>query len=114
MQTAGGFVSLVAELTAGVQGGHDDFEGRLARIFWVVVDRNAASVVTDDDPVLGGQLDFDPVGMPGDGFVHGIVENLAYKVVHGTVVGTADIHAGALPDGLKPLQHLDMGGVIIT
>ena len=60
------------------------------------------------------ELDLDPGGMAGDRLVHGIVEQFGHQVVHGPLVGAADIHAGAAAHRLQPLQHLDRGGVIIA
>ena len=54
----------------------------------------------------------DAGGVAGDGLVHGIVEDFRDQVVQRTLVGAADIHAGALADGFQPFEHLDGGGVI--
>ena len=54
------------------------------------------------------------VGVPGDGLVHGVVEHFGHEMMHGPLVGAADIHAGAAADGFQPLQHLDiLGGVAV-
>ena len=48
--------------------------------------------------------------MARDRLVHGVVEHLGEEVMHGLLVGAADIHAGAPAHRLEPLQHLDVGG----
>jgi hypothetical protein len=61
---------------------------------------------------VGVQLDLDAGGVAGDGLVHRVVQHLGHQMVQRALVGAADIHAGALADGLQPLQHLDGGGVV--
>ena len=51
--------------------------------------------------------------MAGHRLVHGVVQDLGHQVVHGPLVGAADIHAGAAADGLQPLEDLDVLGAII-
>ena len=41
------------------------------------------------------ELDLDAGGVAGDRLVHGVVEHLREEVMHGLLVGAADIHAGA-------------------
>ena len=44
-------------------------------------------------------------------YLHGL-QDLGHQVMQRAFVGAADIHAGALADGLEPFQHFDGGGVI--
>ena len=104
VQAAGGLVDLGIEFSAGVQRRHDDFERRLVLELRVRVDRDAAAVVGDGEEAVLVELDLDPVGVAGDGLVHGIVHHLGEEVMHRLLVGAADIHAGAAADGLEPLQ----------
>ena len=77
------------------------------------IDRDAAAVVDDGQPVARLQRHLDPVGMARDRLVHRIVEHFGGEVVQRALVGAADIHARPAADGLEPLQHLDRGGVVI-
>jgi hypothetical protein len=53
--------------------------------------------------------------MPGQRLVDRIVRNLEHHVVEArTVVGIADIHAGALAHGVEALEHLDRVGAIFV
>ena len=63
-------IGLALELSARVERGHDDFERRLARIFGVRVDGDAAAVVGDGQAVAGLERDLDAAGVAGDGLVH--------------------------------------------
>ena len=112
VEAAGGAVRLAFELSARVEGGHDDFERRLARRFGVRVDRDAAAVVEDGQAVAGLQRDFDAAGVAGDRFVHRIVDDLGGEVVERAGVGAADVHAGAAADGLQAFEDLDRGSVV--
>ena len=76
------------------------------------VDRDAAAVVGDRQPVAGVELDLDPAGVAGDRFVHAVVDDLGGEVVERAGVGPADVHAGAAADGLEAFEHLDRGSVV--
>ena len=91
-----------------MQRRHDDFEGRFLGIFRVRVDRDAAAIVRHGQVAVGVQPDLDPVGMAGNGLVHGIVEHLGKQVVIGALVRAADIHAGALADGLEAFEDFNV------
>ena len=112
VEAAGGLVGLAGELAARVERAEDDLERGLAGELRVRVDGDAAAVVADGDGVVGVKLDLDAVGVAGDGFVHRVVEDFGHEVVERAFVGAADVHAGALADGLEALEHLDRGGVV--
>ncbi len=112
VQAARGLIGLARELAARVQHGHDHFQRRLARVLGVRVDGDAAAVVADRQEAVCVQIDGDQLGVLCDGLVHRVVEDFGEQMVEGALVGAADIHAGALADGLQPLQHLDRGGGI--
>src|SRR3546814_7243150 len=59
VEAARGRIGLALELAARVEHGHDDFERRLAGEFRVRVDRHAAAVVNDGQPVAGVENDLD-------------------------------------------------------
>ncbi len=113
VQAAGGVVDLVAELAAGMERGEDHLEGRLVLELGVRVDRDAAAVVAHRHRAVGVELELDPVGVAGDGLVHGVVEDLGDEVVQGRLVGAADVHARPAAHRLQALEHLDvLGGVV--
>ncbi len=76
------------------------------------IDRNAATVVADRQPIAGGELDLDARRMAGDGLVHRVVDHLGGQVMQAAFVGAANIHAGAAADRLQPLENLDILGRI--
>ena len=54
------------------------------------------------------ELDLDEVGMAGQRLVHRVVDDFGEQVMQRLFVGPADIHAGAAPNRLQPLQYLDV------
>ena len=55
--------------------------------------------------------DIDPAAIAGQMFVDRIIENLENAVVQTALIGVADIHAGAFPDGFQTLEWPSFGGV---
>ena len=77
------------------------------------IDRDATPIIAHGQPVALLDRDLDKAGVAGNGFVHRIVENFRRKVMQRRFVRAADIHGGALANGLQPFQHLNIfGGVI--
>jgi hypothetical protein len=93
VQAAGGLVDLAVELAAGVQHGHDHFKRGLAGKLRMVFHRDAAAIVGDRQIAVGIKLDFDEIGVSGDGFVHRVVDDFGETGGAARVVGAADIHA---------------------
>src|SRR3546814_2300753 len=76
---------------------------------------NAAPVVLDRHRTVGVEDDEDAVAMAGQRLVDGVVGNLEHHVVEArSVVGVADVHAGAFAHGIHALQDLDGIGAIIV
>ena len=81
-RSAGNFVRRRIELSAGMQLGHHNLRGWN---FFAVdvhrVDRNAAAVVDDRDGVVEVDGDFDLVGVSGERFVDGVVDDFIDQVM---------------------------------
>ena len=107
VQTARGFIGLARKLAARVEDCHHHLQRRLAGMFRVGIDRNAAPVVAHRQIALGVQVYGDQFGVAGHGLVHRIIEDFGEQMVQSAFVGAADIHAGAFADGFQPLQHFD-------
>ena len=58
--------------------------------------------------------DLDVIAMPGEMFVHGIVQHLAHAMMQRALVRAADIHAGFFADGLKSLELRQLVRVVIA
>ena len=111
VEAAGVFVGALAELAAGVEIGEHEFDGGHAE-FLVHVDRNAAAVVGDGNGAVDVDGDLDAAAIAGEMLVDGVVEDLENAVVETALVGVADIHAGALANGIKALELVDLGGIV--
>ena len=112
MQPARGVIDLAAELTAGMQRGHDDFQRRLGLELGVHVHRDAAAVVAHGQHVVVIQLDLDAAGVAGNGFVHRVIEDFGGEMMQRRNIGAADIHAGPPPHRLQAFEDLDILGCI--
>ena len=102
----------MVELAARMQNGHDDFHGGLA--LFMHIDRNASSVIGNADAVVGADGDFYMGCVTGECFVDTVVNRFIDQMMQTALTGVADIHARALPDGLKTFQHGDFRGGILT
>ena len=111
MQAAGHGVAAAAELAAGVQDGEHDLDGGLA-LALDDVDGDAAAVVDDADAAVGEQRDVDGVAVAGERLVDGVVDDLVDEVVQAALAGGADVHAGALADGLETFEDGDVARVV--
>ena len=110
MQPARGLVGAAVEFAAGVQHGHDDFEGGLFGKFRVRIDRHAAAVVGDGQIAALLERHLDERRVAGDRFVHRIVDHLGEQMMERVGIGPAHIHARAPAHRLQPLEHFDRGG----
>ena len=82
VQSARNFVSRGIELTAGVQGGHDDLRsGNFFAVDIHVVDRNAAAVIDDGDGVVEMDGNFDLIGEAGERFVDRVIDDFIDEVM---------------------------------
>ncbi len=77
------------------------------------IDGNAAAVVGDGEEPVGAQLHLDERRVPGQRFVHRVVDDFRKQVVQRLLVGAADIHARPPPYWLEAFQHLDVAGGIV-
>ena len=113
VQAARRLVVAVLELAAGVEHREDHLERALLRLR-VLVDRNAAAVVADRDrAAVGVQRHRDVRGMAVHRLVHRVVDDFPDEVVQPGAADAADVHAGALADGLEPLENGDVFGCVV-
>ena len=86
-----------------MQDRQDDFR-RGSPFFGMLVDRDAAAVIGDADRLVGMDRDRNIRAMTGQGFVDRVIDDLENHVMEtGAVVGVADVHSGAFPDGFEAL-----------
>ena len=107
VQTARYLVAALVELTAGMQHGHDDLEGRLVH-FLVLVDGDASAVVLHGDRVIFVDGYLDVLAVTGHCLVDRVVDGLVHQVVKTFLADVANVHCRALADGLEAFQHLNI------
>ena len=112
VEAAGDLVAAVAELAAGVQDREDDLDGG-AVLGGVHVDGDAAAVVAHGAGAVGVERDVHVRAEAGHGLVDGVVDDLVDAVVVAALEGVADVHGGALADGLHALEDLDLAGAVV-
>ncbi len=78
------------------------------------LDGNAATIVRDCQETLGIEVDVDKVGMPGNGFVHRVVDDFGKEMVQRLLVGPADIHARTHADRLQAFENPDGGRTVVV
>ena len=111
VQTARHLVGILVELAARVQLGENDLGRRTLRHLIVVLldaGRNSAPVVAHRARPVGVERHLAHLRMAGENLVDAVVDDLVDHVMQTrSVVGVADVHAGAFADRVEPLQHLD-------
>ena len=113
VETAGHLVGAFVELTAGVEHGHDHFEGRTV-FFRVHVHGNTSAVVLHYDGVVLTDSYFDVGTIASQGFVDGVVHGFVDQVVKSLFADVTDVHSGALSHGFQAFEHLDVTGTVAT
>ncbi len=111
VQSARHLVGLAFELAARVQHRMHHFERR-ALLGRMHVDRDAAAVVRDGDPIVAVDRDVDLAAKPRHRLVDRVVNDLGDEVMQSTLGGVADIHPGALANRLETLENLDRFGPV--
>ena len=102
VQAAGHLVAATAEFTAGVEYGHNHFEGWFFH-FRVQIHRNPTAFVTHGDGVVrfDGHLDFLTIACKG--FVNGVIDDFVDKMVQTGAVGGPDVHPRTHTNRFKAL-----------
>ena len=111
VQSSGNRISSVSELASGVQDRHDHFDGGLV-LRWVLVDRDAAAVVTHTQAPVGQNRHLDVVADPGQRLIDRIVDHFVHAVVESALACGANVHARAFADGFETLENSDRRGVV--
>lgn len=108
----------MVELPASVEDGHDDLDGGSAVEFGVFVlhgsDWDSDAIVCDTERTICEHADVAGGCAAGHDLIDGIVDGFPDEVMQGGLIGSADVHAGALPDGAEALEDLDIAFVVIV
>ena len=113
VQATGHLVSTSSKLSTGVQNSKHGLQGTLARA-GMHIRRYTATVVGHGSRAISTKNHNDSVAMPSQGLIHRVVHHLVHQVMQTPGSGSADVHARAFPDGLKPLQHLNLFSAVFV
>ncbi len=105
VETAGNFVRVAVEFSAGVKHGQDDFS-RGALFSGVHVNGNR-------DGIVGVNGDVHFVRVAGHCFVDGVVDNFPDQVVKTHFAGRANVHGGAQTNGFQAAENFDGFRVVL-
>src|SRR5689334_18698809 len=100
VQSPGIFVGSLPEFTAGVKVRQDQLDCRHLP-FRMNIDRDTASVVTHGYGTVDVHCDIDLGAISGEVFVDRVIENFKNEMMKTALIGVADVHSGAFPDGLE-------------
>ena len=103
MQPAGDLVAAVTELASRMQ--HCESQGdRRDLLLRMILDRDAATVISHLDPALRQDADQDHVAVSGKCLVNCVVHHFIDQVVQAALPRRADVHARPLPYGFQALE----------
>ena len=107
VEPAGDLVSILIELTPGVETRHDDLEGAdiLARM---VIYGNTAPVVGHGDRIVLADDDRYRRTVTGERLVDAVIDDLVYEMVKPVRARTPDVHTRSLTYRLQTRQDLDV------
>ena len=107
VQAAGDLVALPAELPAGVELRQDDCESRQPLVGHEV-DRDTGPPILDGDRIVGVEAYLDAVVPARESLIDRVVDDFVDQVVKTSRPCRADVHAGALTNGLQALENSDV------
>ena len=113
VQTAGNFVAVSAEFTAGVQYRKDDLQRRNAH-FRVNTRRDAASVVFYRDRIVLVDRNNDLVAYARKSFVDRVVHDFIDQMMQTARRGRTDVHTRPLAHRFQALENLNLTVVVFV
>ena len=108
MQTAGAVIVLVRELSTRVERREDHLQRGLLQFRMPVDGDPTAIVLNGHRAAVLVQGDDDPVVVPRQELIDGVVDDLPDQVVQAACVRPADVHRGTAADRLQPFQDFDV------
>ena len=113
VQATGHLVVRAVELAARVEDREHDFDrGTVLRGMHVHGD--ATTVVRHGERAVRIDLHVDERAIPRERLVDRVVHHLVHEMVVPAFARIADVHGRALAHGLHALQHLDVGGIVLS
>ena len=111
VRAAGIFVISLPVFAARMQLGQHQFHAGYALLL-VDVHRDAAPVVADGNRPVAVDGHVDVRAVPGEEFVHRVIEHLGHTMMQRALVRSADVHARLFPHRFEPFEGTQIIGVI--
>ena len=111
VEATGHLVAALAELSAGMQRGHDDLS-RGSLLDGVFVRRNPATVIDHSDAVVRVNDDRDLRAEARQRLVNRVVDDFVDKMMQPSGPGGPNVHRGALAHRFEAFQDLNGAGVV--
>ena len=104
---------MMVEFTAGMQFGHDNFNGRYF-FFFVNTNRYSPAVVEHADTIVIVNGDVDLVAIAGHGLVNTVVHDFVNQVMQTGDIHVSNIHCRPFADRFQAFQYFNIIFGIIT
>ena len=82
--------------------------------FFVLINRDTATIVDHHNRIVFGDGNIDTVGISCKSFVDRVIYYLRHQVVKTLHAGVADIHGRTFSYGFKTFEHLDIGCFVLA
>ena len=113
MQTTRDLVCIFVKLTASVQYGHDDLQGR-TMLLGMFINRDASTIIDNLDRIIWQNGDLNIITIASQGLVDTVIDNLADEMMQTLDAGIADVHGRTFAHCLKTLEDLNMTGIVVV
>ena len=112
VQSSGYLVSPAAEFSAGMKNGKHYLNRRDSRL---MIDSYgySSSVIHNSHGIIFVYSHIYGIAKACQCFIHGIIDNLIYKMMQASACSRADIHTGTLSYRLETLQNLNLVSAIL-
>ena len=116
MKATGDFVSLAAKLATSVQNSEHYFGCALAFVGarGVRINGNSAAVVVNTTSAIGEKCDANAVTETSHRFVDRVVDDFPNEVVKAGETSGADVHTGALANGIESFENLNVLRAVVS
>ncbi len=113
VQSTRNFICGRIKFSAGVQSCHHNLRGRnFLAIDIHGIHRNSTAVVDHSHRVIEMHRDFNLVGVPGERFIDGVIDNFIHQMMQSKLTRRANVHRGAFADRFHAAEHFDRVGVV--
>lgn len=100
-----------SEFPPGMEDGHNRLESGFTGL-WVDIDRDTTTIILNGNGVVLVESDDDMRRISCHRLIDRVIDDLPHEVMETTLIGRTDVHTRTFTDGLKPLEDLDITGIV--